>query len=52
MCDGTEQNYGFLQDPGLGKSLCLKKPERLEALGRLLWLALLRWRLRERPLRT
>ena len=28
---GTEQNDGFLTDPVLGKSLLLKKPERLEA---------------------
>ena len=30
---GTEQNYGFLKDPVMVKSLLLKKPERIEALG-------------------
>ena len=30
---GTEQHYGFLKDPVLVKSLFLKKPERIEALG-------------------
>jgi transposase len=30
---GTEQNYGFLQDPVMVNSLFLKKPERIEALG-------------------
>ena len=28
---GTEQNYGFLKDPVMVKSLFLKKPERIEA---------------------
>jgi hypothetical protein len=33
-------------------SLCLKKPERMEALGRVFLLALLLWRLGERTLRV
>ncbi len=37
---GTEQNYGFLQAPVMVNRLFLKKPERLEALGRIFWLAL------------
>lgn len=37
---GTEQNDGFLQDPVMVTSLFLKKPERIEALGRIFWLAL------------
>ena len=49
---GTEQNDGFLTDPVLVKSLLLKKPERLEALGLILLVARLLWRLRERPMRT
>jgi transposase len=49
---GTEQNYGFLKDPVIVKSLFLKKPERLEALGLVLLLALLIWRLMERAMRT
>ena len=32
---GPEQNYGFLKDPVIVNSRCLKKPERLEALGRI-----------------
>ena len=38
---GTEQNYGFLKDPVIVNSLFLKKPERIEALGLVLLLALL-----------
>ena len=49
---GTEQNYGFLKDPVMVNSLFLKKPERLEALGLILLLALLLWRLMERAMRT
>jgi transposase len=49
---GTEQNYGFLKDPVMVNSLFLKKPERIEALGLVLLLALLIWRLMERARRT
>ena len=49
---GIEQNYGFLKDPLIVKSLFLKKPARIEALGLVLWLALLLWRLVERSLRV
>jgi transposase len=49
---GTEQNYGFLKDPVIVNSLFLKKPERIEALGLILLLALLIWRLMERTMRT
>src|SRR5438132_2045325 len=49
---GTEQNYGLLTDPVMVKSLFLKKPERIEALGLVLLLALLLWRLVERALRV
>ena len=49
---GTEQNYGLLTDPVMVNSLFLKKPERIEALGLLLWLALLLWRVMEREMRT
>jgi transposase len=48
---GTEQNYGFLKDPVIVKSLFLKKPERVEALGLVLLLSLLIWRLMERTMR-
>jgi len=49
---GIEQNYGFLKDPLIVNSLFLKKPERIEALGLMLLLALLLWRLVERTLRV
>ena len=49
---GTEQNYGFLKDPVIVNSLFLKKPDRIEALGLILLLALLLWRLMERTMRT
>ena len=49
---GTEQNDGFLKDPVMVKSLFLKKPERIEALGLIVLLALLLWRLMERTMRT
>jgi hypothetical protein len=49
---GTEQNYGCLQDPVIVNSLFLKKPERMEALGLVWWLALLLWRLMARQMRA
>jgi len=49
---GTEQNYGFLKDPVIVNRLFLKKPERIEALGLVLWLALLIWRVMERSMRA
>jgi transposase len=49
---GIEQNFSFLKDPLIVKSLFLKKPERIEALGLVLLLALLLWRLVERTLRV
>jgi transposase len=48
---GTEQNYGFLKAPVIVNSLFLKKPERIEALGLVLLLALLLGRLMERAMR-
>jgi len=48
---GIEQNYSFLKDPLIVNSLFLKKPERIEALGVVLLLALLVWRLVERQMR-
>ena len=47
-----EQNFAFLKDPVMVNSLFLKKPERIEALGFILLLALLLWRLVERTLRV
>jgi transposase len=49
---GVEQNYGFLKAPVIVNSLFLKKPERIEALGVVLLLALLVWRLMERSMRA
>jgi transposase len=49
---GVEQNFAFLKDPLIVNSLFLKKPERIEALGLVLLLALLLWRLVERALRV
>jgi transposase len=49
---GTEQNDGFLTDPVIVNRLFLKKPERIEALGLVLLLALLLWRLMERQMRA
>ena len=48
---GIEQHVSFLKDPLIVNRLFLKKPERIEALGLVLWLALLLWRLMERSLR-
>ncbi len=49
---GVEQNFAFLKASVIVNSLFLKKPERLEALGLVLLLALLLWRLVERALRV
>lgn len=49
---GTEQNYGFLKDPLIVNSLFLKKAERIEALGLVLLLSLMLWRLMERQMRA
>jgi len=48
---GSEQHCRVLKDPLIGKSLLRHKPERLEALGLVFWLALLRWRLMARSRR-
>src|SRR4029434_1570983 len=49
---GTEQVYVCLTDQVIVNSLFLKKPERSEALGLVLLLALLLWRLMERQMRA
>ena len=48
---GIEQNFAFLKDPVIVNSVFLKKPERIEALGLVLLLSLLVWRLMEKSLR-
>jgi transposase len=48
----VEQNFGFLKDPVLVNALFLKSPRRIEALGLILVLALMIWRLMERTMRV
>jgi transposase len=47
-----ERNFGFLKDPVIVNSLFLKTPRRIEALGLILVLSLLVWRLMERTMRA
>jgi transposase len=47
----VERNFGFLKDPVFVNALFLKSPRRIEALGLILVLALLIWRLMERTMR-
>jgi transposase len=47
----VEQNFAFLKDPVFVNSLFLKSPRRIEALGLVLVLALMIWRLMERAMR-
>ena len=49
--DGIEKNFGFLKDPLVVNDLFLKTPSRIEALGLVLVLTLLLWRLMERAMR-
>ncbi len=49
---GIESNFVFLKDPLIVNDLFLKKPERIEALGLILLIALLIWRLIERDMRN
>ncbi len=50
--NGIEHNFSFLKDPVVINSVFLKKPERIEALGLVLVIALLLWRLIEFNMRT
>ena len=47
----VEQNFGFLKDPVIVNALFLKSPRRIEALGLILVLTLMVWRLMERTMR-
>jgi len=47
----VERNFGFLKDPVIVNALFLKSPRRIEALGLILVLALMVWRLMERTMR-
>jgi len=49
---GIEKNFGFLKDPLIVNDLFLKKTERIEALGFVLVISLLIWRLAERCMRS
>jgi transposase len=48
----VESNFAFLKDPVFVNALFLKSPRRIEALGLVLILALLIWRLIERTMRA
>ena len=48
---GIEKNFSFLKDPAIVNSIFLKKAERIEALGMILLISLLIWRLMERSMR-
>jgi transposase len=47
----VERNFGFLKDPVFVNALFLKSPRRIEALGLVLILGLMIWRLMERTMR-
>jgi hypothetical protein len=48
---GVEQNFAFLKGPAVVNTIFLKSEERIEALGLILLISLLIWRLIERSLR-
>lgn len=48
----VENNFAFLKDPVFVNALFLKTPRRIEALGLVLILALMIWRLMERTMRA
>ncbi|HQB91515.1 MAG TPA: hypothetical protein PLW59_09955, partial [Sphaerochaeta sp.] len=48
---GVESSFAFLKDPLVVNDLFLKRPSRIDALGMVLILALLVWRLMERQMR-
>jgi transposase len=50
--NGIERNYSFLKDDQIVNALFLKRPERIEALGLILLISLLIWRLMELVMRT
>ncbi len=48
---GIERNFSFLKDDAIVNAIFLKTPERIEALGLILLLSLLIWRLIEQQMR-
>ena len=49
---GVERNFAFLKDPLIVNDVFLKKPHRIDALGMVLVIALMIWRLMERSMRA
>lgn len=49
---GIERNFSFLKDDQIVNALFLERPERIEALGLILLVSLLIWRLIEQVMRT
>jgi Transposase len=49
--DGIEKNFCFLKEPLVANDVFLKKPRRIEAMGLVLILSLMLWRLMERTMR-
>jgi transposase len=49
---GVESDFAFLKDPLVVNDIFLKTPSRIDALGMVLIIALLVWRLMERSMRT
>jgi transposase len=50
--NAIEKNFGFLKDDQIVNALFLKRPERIEALGLILLIALLIWRLMDLVMRS
>ena len=49
---GVESDFAFLKDPLVVNDVFLKSPSRIDALGMILIIALMVWRLMERSIRT
>jgi transposase len=49
---GVESDFAFLKDPLIVNDIFLKTPSRIDALGMVLIIALMVWRLMERSMRT
>ena len=49
---GVESDFAFLKDPLIVNDVFLKSPSRIDALGMVLIIALMVWRLMERSMRT
>ena len=49
---GVESDFAFLKDPLVVNDLFIKTPSRIDALGMILIIALMVWRLMERSMRT